>query len=142
MVVHVLLQIATSLDQVREFLSGTLLYVQKRQLCAEKSLWEVVQQCVDLLKDKDLITVTTHSDGQTLHVTKLGKATYKGDSHSFVTFRQFKHKRLKWNYTNSSDYCELINKTVRMHSDQYDSAPYSALETLLRHIHGNGNLVA
>lgn len=75
-----LLQITTSLDQVREFLSGTLLYVQKRQLCAEKSLWEVVHQCVDLLQDKDLITVTAHSHGQTLQVTKLGKATYKGES--------------------------------------------------------------
>lgn len=75
-----LLQITTSLEQVREFLSATLLYVQQRQLCAEKSLWEVVQQCVDLLKDNDLITVAAHSHGQTLQVTKLGKATYKGES--------------------------------------------------------------
>lgn len=75
-----LLQITTSLEQVKEFLRGTLLYVQQEQLCAQKSLWAVVQQCVDLLKDKDLITVTTHSHGQTLQVTKLGKATYKGES--------------------------------------------------------------
>lgn len=75
------LQITTSLDQVKEFLNGTLLHLQQRVLCAEKSLWDVVQHCVDLLKNKELITVTTHSHGQTLEVTKLGKATYKGESH-------------------------------------------------------------
>ncbi|XP_040012598.1 helicase POLQ-like isoform X2 [Xiphias gladius] len=72
------LNITTSLEQMREFLRGTLLHVQEKQLCVEKSLWDVVQQCVDLLKEKDLITVTSDSHGQTLQVTKLGKATYKG----------------------------------------------------------------
>ncbi|KAK2818514.1 hypothetical protein Q5P01_024075 [Channa striata] len=61
---------------MKEFLSSTLLYVQQQQLCVEKSLWEVVKQSVELLQEKDLITVT--SDGQILQVTKLGKATYKG----------------------------------------------------------------
>ncbi|XP_070780569.1 helicase POLQ-like [Enoplosus armatus] len=72
------LHIARSLDQMRDFLCGTLLYVQQRQLCVESSVWEVVQQCVDLLKDKDLVTVTADCGGQTLQVTKLGRATYKG----------------------------------------------------------------
>ncbi|XP_049909775.1 helicase POLQ-like isoform X1 [Epinephelus moara] len=72
------LKITRSLDQVRDFLSGTLLYIQQRQLCVEKSLTEVVQQCVDLLKDKQLISVTEDSQGQSLLVTKLGRATYKG----------------------------------------------------------------
>ena len=72
------LQITTSLDQIREFLCGTLLYVQQAQLCVEQSLWEVVQRCVGLLKDKDLVTVA--ADCHTLQVTKLGKATYKGKS--------------------------------------------------------------
>nr|XP_019967805.1 PREDICTED: helicase POLQ-like isoform X2 [Paralichthys olivaceus] len=70
------LSITTSLQQMRDFLQGTLLYVQREQLCVERSLWDVVQQCVDLLKEKDLIAVTSHT--QTLQVTKLGKATYKG----------------------------------------------------------------
>lgn len=77
---RVSLQITTSLDQMREFLSGTLLSVQQRTLCVERSLWEEAQQCVRLLKDKDLVTVTADSHGQTLQVTKLGKATYKGES--------------------------------------------------------------
>lgn len=72
------LQITTSQEQVREFLRGTLLYVQQRHLCAQRNLWEEVQQCVDLLKDKGFVTVTMDSHGQTLQVTKLGKATYKG----------------------------------------------------------------
>uniref|UniRef100_A0A4W6DCC1 Helicase POLQ-like n=1 Tax=Lates calcarifer TaxID=8187 RepID=A0A4W6DCC1_LATCA len=73
---------------LRDFLRGTLLFVQQQQLCAEQSLWEVVQQKVDLLKDKDLITVTP--DAQTLQVTKLGRATYKGSvdlTHSDVLYR-------------------------------------------------------
>lgn len=74
-----MLQVTTSLEQVREFLRGTLLYVQQGHLCAQKSLWEEVQHCVDLLKDKGLITVTVDSQGQTMQVTKLGKATYKGE---------------------------------------------------------------
>ena len=76
MCVCVCVQITTSLDQIREFLCVTLLYVQQTQLCVEQSLWEVVQRCVGLLKDKDLVTVA--ADRHTLQVTKLGKATYKG----------------------------------------------------------------
>ncbi|XP_038589066.1 helicase POLQ-like isoform X1 [Micropterus salmoides] len=72
------LNITTSEDQLREFLGGTLLYVQQKRMCVEKSLWEVVQQCVHLLKEKGLITVAPDANGQTLQVTKLGKATYKG----------------------------------------------------------------
>ncbi|XP_030291608.1 helicase POLQ-like [Sparus aurata] len=70
------LNITTSLDQIRDFLCGTLLSVQQAQLCVEQSLWEVVQRCVGLLQDKDLVTVA--ADCHTLQVTKLGKATYKG----------------------------------------------------------------
>lgn len=72
------LQVTQSLDQLRDFLCGTLLYVQQEQLCAETSLWDVVQQCVDLLKFKGLISGVADAHGETLHVTQLGKATYKG----------------------------------------------------------------
>ncbi|XP_068609093.1 helicase POLQ-like [Brachionichthys hirsutus] len=72
------LNIATTVDQVRGFLSGTLLYVQQKQLCVGTSLGDMVQQCVDSLILKRLVTVTPHSDGQTLQVTMLGRATYKG----------------------------------------------------------------
>ncbi|XP_029371370.1 helicase POLQ-like isoform X2 [Echeneis naucrates] len=72
------LKIATSLEQMRDFLCGTLLHVQETQLCVERSLWEVLQQSIHLLKEKDLITVTSDPYGPTLQVTNLGRATYKG----------------------------------------------------------------
>lgn len=74
-----------SMDQMREFLSGTLLYVQQEQLCADRSLWEVVQRCVQLLEDRGLITVTEHSQSHPLQVTKLGRATYKGGCPSYLS---------------------------------------------------------
>lgn len=79
-----MLQIASSLLQIGEFMRGTLLSVQQGQLCVETSLQEAVRRCVDLLKDKGLITVAEDSHGQSLQVTKLGKATYKGLSPSWL----------------------------------------------------------
>lgn len=73
----VLLQISSSLQQVEQFLRGTLLFVQQQQLCVERSLWDTVQRCVATLQEKELITNTaTHSPS--LQVTRLGRATYKG----------------------------------------------------------------
>ncbi|XP_037340893.1 helicase POLQ-like isoform X1 [Pungitius pungitius] len=70
------LNISSSVGCVMDFLCVTLLCVQQEALCAETSLKEEVQRCVDLLKDKDLVTET--AQGQTLQVTKLGRATFKG----------------------------------------------------------------
>ncbi|XP_029024930.1 helicase POLQ-like isoform X2 [Betta splendens] len=84
------LNVATSSDQLREFLHGTLLSVQQEQLCVEKSLWQVVQQSVEVLKEKQLITVASEEHNNTLQVTKLGKATYKGSvdlTYSDVLYR-------------------------------------------------------
>uniref|UniRef100_A0A3Q1B7A7 Helicase C-terminal domain-containing protein n=1 Tax=Amphiprion ocellaris TaxID=80972 RepID=A0A3Q1B7A7_AMPOC len=61
---------------LQDFLRWTLLFVQQQHLCAHKSLTEVLQQSLDFLKDKDLITAEL--DGSNLKVTRLGKATYKG----------------------------------------------------------------
>lgn len=78
-VVLCLLQIATSLQQIQDFLHGTLLFVQQQQLCMEKGLWDVVQQCVYMLKEKDLITVSdVDLLSPALQITKLGRAAYKG----------------------------------------------------------------
>uniref|UniRef100_A0A3P8U8T8 Helicase, POLQ like n=1 Tax=Amphiprion percula TaxID=161767 RepID=A0A3P8U8T8_AMPPE len=70
------LNIASSLQQLQDFLRWTLLFVQQQHLCVHKSLTEVLQQSLDFLKDKDLITAEL--DGSNLKVTRLGKATYKG----------------------------------------------------------------
>ncbi|XP_008295876.1 helicase POLQ-like [Stegastes partitus] len=73
-------------DRSLDFLRWTLLFVQQQHLCVDRSLTEVLQQSVDFLKDKDLITEDAHS----LKVTKLGKATYKGSvdlTYSDVLYR-------------------------------------------------------
>ncbi len=110
-----LLQITSSLEQMREFLSGTLLYVQRGRLCVERSLWEEVQQSVHLLKDKGLITETADSHGQTLQVTKLGKATYKGKSLSLCS-------RLKYLNSCWMDWAKCgsdVHVPLRMNCDNF-----------------------
>ncbi|KAG7263721.1 hypothetical protein CRUP_017692 [Coryphaenoides rupestris] len=71
--------IATTPEQVRDFMAGTLLCVQEERLCVERSLGDTVQASLDLLQEKDLITVSEGPEGdtRTLEVTKLGRATYK-----------------------------------------------------------------
>ena len=72
-------QMTTTPEQVKDFMSGTLLCVQEEQLCAERSLWDRVQDSLVLLQEKDLITVTRGSQGDTLEITTLGRATYKSE---------------------------------------------------------------
>ncbi|KAG7499012.1 helicase POLQ-like isoform X1 [Solea senegalensis] len=88
------LDITTSVQRVEEFLRGTLLHVQQEQLCVGRSLWDAVRQCVDLLREKELVTVTTsHRDkSQELQVTKLGRATFKGSVD--LTFSDLLYKDL------------------------------------------------
>ncbi|XP_047425627.1 helicase POLQ-like [Mugil cephalus] len=68
------LQTASSPEQLQDVLQGTLLYVQRQHLFPETSLTELVEQSLEQLKDKDLVTAT----GPTLQVTRLGRATFKG----------------------------------------------------------------
>ncbi|XP_068430974.1 helicase POLQ-like isoform X2 [Clinocottus analis] len=70
------LNISSSVDRVLDFLCGTLLFVQREQLCADTSLPAAVRRCLDLLESKDLITGT--AAGQQLTITKLGRAAFKG----------------------------------------------------------------
>lgn len=72
------LNITTSLEQLKVFLSGTLLSVQEGQLCVKKSLWDFALECVEVLKEKGLVTARHDAQDVTLQVTRLGKATYKG----------------------------------------------------------------
>ncbi|KAJ7987104.1 hypothetical protein DPEC_G00335290 [Dallia pectoralis] len=72
------LNITNSLKQVMDFMSGTLLSVQAKQLCLERSLLEVTQDCVELLKEKGLVTMSAEPQEGSLQVTKLGRASYKG----------------------------------------------------------------
>ncbi|CAN9504613.1 unnamed protein product [Ophioblennius macclurei] len=69
------LKVATSLQQLQEFLSGTLLFVQQQQQSALADPPELLRQYVQLLRDKRLVD---SDDGETLLVTRLGRATFKG----------------------------------------------------------------
>uniref|UniRef100_A0A3Q2DDU0 Helicase POLQ-like n=1 Tax=Cyprinodon variegatus TaxID=28743 RepID=A0A3Q2DDU0_CYPVA len=61
--------------QLDAFLRRTLLFVQQQQLCADRSLQDVVRQSVHILKEKELIAVT--GTDSALQVTRLGRAAYK-----------------------------------------------------------------
>ncbi|KAF7696983.1 hypothetical protein HF521_005401 [Silurus meridionalis] len=71
------LNITSTVEQVLEFISRTLLSVQETRLCQQKSLRELVVESVDILKEKGLIGISPHEQSL-LNVTKLGRATYKG----------------------------------------------------------------
>ncbi|KAJ3606081.1 hypothetical protein NHX12_028124 [Muraenolepis orangiensis] len=76
-VLSLILSMATTLEQVKDFMSGTLLSVQEDQLCAERSLCDMVTESLAFLGEKGLITVSQGPQGETLEITKLGRATYK-----------------------------------------------------------------
>ena len=79
------IQITTTLEQIRAFMSGTLLAVQESRLCTERSLAEITRDCVEVLKDKALITESPDPQDGTLRVTRLGRATFKGESRTLRT---------------------------------------------------------
>ncbi|XP_058272403.1 helicase POLQ-like isoform X2 [Hemibagrus wyckioides] len=71
------LEITCTVEQVQEFMSRTLLSVQETRLCLQKSLRELTTESIEILNQKGLITMASHEQS-VLHITKLGKATYKG----------------------------------------------------------------
>uniref|UniRef100_A0AAY4BQV8 Helicase C-terminal domain-containing protein n=1 Tax=Denticeps clupeoides TaxID=299321 RepID=A0AAY4BQV8_9TELE len=85
------LNITLTLEKMREFLSGTLLGVQEAHVSPDRSLVVLVEQSVEILRKEGLISSST--DGQVsaiLHITKLGRATYKGSvdlTYSNVLYR-------------------------------------------------------
>ncbi|XP_076140719.1 helicase POLQ-like isoform X3 [Alosa pseudoharengus] len=85
------LNVAQTLDQIRNFLSGTLLGVQQAHVCPERSLSEMAAQSVEALMEKALITFSPdHPDGSVLLITKLGRASFKGSvdlTYSDVLYR-------------------------------------------------------
>uniref|UniRef100_A0A8C2AK20 Helicase POLQ-like n=1 Tax=Cyprinus carpio TaxID=7962 RepID=A0A8C2AK20_CYPCA len=73
------LKITTTVEQVRDFMKGTLLSVQEAQVSPERSLWDLTVESIDTLKQKSLIEVSTDVNNQTiLRITRLGRATFKG----------------------------------------------------------------
>ncbi|KAL2100019.1 hypothetical protein ACEWY4_004413 [Coilia grayii] len=85
------LNVAQSLGQLREFLSGTLLGVQQAQISPERSLSDMAAESVETLREKGLITFSADDvDSSVLLITKLGRASYKGSvdlTYSSVLYR-------------------------------------------------------
>ncbi|XP_053559219.1 helicase POLQ-like [Bombina bombina] len=74
------LKIAKTAEEIHRFVCCTLFSVQKTHFCQEKSLWDVTQESLQCLADKDLIysKVCSETDLPIFEVSKLGQATYKG----------------------------------------------------------------
>ncbi|XP_059398175.1 helicase POLQ-like [Carassius carassius] len=73
------LKITTTVEQVRDFIKGTLLSVQEAQVSPERNLWDLTVESIETLKQKSLIEVSADVHNQTiLQITRLGRATFKG----------------------------------------------------------------
>ncbi|KAJ8393978.1 hypothetical protein AAFF_G00055110 [Aldrovandia affinis] len=71
--------ITKTVEEIREFMSMTLLGVQETHMCLEKTLWDITQESVQFLTQKELVSVSTDpGNGSVVTITKLGRATYKG----------------------------------------------------------------
>uniref|UniRef100_A0A2K6EFE3 Helicase, POLQ like n=1 Tax=Propithecus coquereli TaxID=379532 RepID=A0A2K6EFE3_PROCO len=77
------LKIATSLSDIYQFMNGTFFGVQQKILLKEKSLWEITVESLRYLTDKGLLQKNTiHTSEEEVqcnfHITKLGRASFKG----------------------------------------------------------------
>nr|XP_025145568.1 helicase POLQ-like isoform X3 [Bubalus bubalis] len=77
------LKIATNLDDIYRFMSGTFFGVQQKVLLKEKSLWEITMESLRYLTEKGLLQKDTMCGSEeefqnNFHITKLGRASFKG----------------------------------------------------------------
>ncbi|XP_012415350.1 helicase POLQ-like isoform X1 [Trichechus manatus latirostris] len=77
------LKIATNLSDIYHFMSGTFLGVQQKILLKEKSLWEITVESLSYLTEKGLLQKDTIRKAEkeveyNFHITKLGRASFKG----------------------------------------------------------------
>ncbi|XP_058403401.1 helicase POLQ-like isoform X3 [Diceros bicornis minor] len=77
------LKIATNLGDIYRFMSGTFLGVQQKILLKEKSLQEITVESLRYLTEKGLLQKDTISKSEeefqhSFHITKLGRASFKG----------------------------------------------------------------
>ncbi|KAM5271391.1 helicase POLQ-like isoform 2-T2 [Ctenodactylus gundi] len=77
------LKIATTLGDIHRFMNGTFFGVQQKILLKGKSLWEITVESLRYLTEKGLLqkdTICTSEEDlqDNFHITKLGRATFKG----------------------------------------------------------------
>ncbi|XP_040093181.1 helicase POLQ-like isoform X4 [Oryx dammah] len=76
------LKIATNLDDIYHFMSGTFFGVQQKVLLKEKSLWEITMESLRYLTEKGLLQKDTMYGSEeefqnNFRITKLGRASFK-----------------------------------------------------------------
>ncbi|XP_041614405.1 helicase POLQ-like isoform X3 [Vulpes lagopus] len=76
-------QIATNLDDIYHFMCGTFFGVQQKILLQEKSLWDITIESLRYLTEKGLLQKDTIDKPKeeiqySFHITKLGRASFKG----------------------------------------------------------------
>ncbi|KAM6220941.1 helicase POLQ-like [Rhynchocyon petersi] len=77
------LKIATNLNDIYQFMSGTFLGIQQKILLKEKTLWDITVESLHCLTEKGLLQKDTvcHSEEKLqyhFHITNLGRASFKG----------------------------------------------------------------
>ncbi|KAB0354202.1 hypothetical protein FD755_022740 [Muntiacus reevesi] len=77
------LKIATNLDDIYRFMSGTFFGVQQKVLLKEKSLWEITMESLRYLTEKGLLQKDTIYGSEeefqnNFRITNLGRASFKG----------------------------------------------------------------
>ncbi|XP_053453735.1 helicase POLQ-like isoform X2 [Nycticebus coucang] len=77
------LKIATNLGHIYKFMNGTFFGVQQKTLLKEKSLWEITVESLSYLTEKGLLQKDTICKSEeeaqcNFHITKLGRASFKG----------------------------------------------------------------
>ncbi|XP_021525284.2 helicase POLQ-like isoform X3 [Aotus nancymaae] len=77
------LKIAANLDDIYHFMNGTFFGVQQKILLKEKSLWEITVESLRYLTEKGLLQKDTIYKSEeevqhNFHITKLGRASFKG----------------------------------------------------------------
>ncbi|XP_068089621.1 helicase POLQ-like isoform X2 [Hyperolius riggenbachi] len=74
------LKIARTAEEIYSFACYTLFSIQQKQLCRDKTLWDVTKESLETLASKGLVCSKQcpESDHFVFEVTNLGRATYKG----------------------------------------------------------------
>ena len=84
-----LFQICTTVENLKEFMQNTLLFVQSDSQSVD--IFEQLETSLQSLQQLEHVTVSNTTQDRTIEVTPLGQATFKGKKLSFIA-EQFARK--------------------------------------------------
>uniref|UniRef100_A0A8C4S7D3 Helicase POLQ-like n=1 Tax=Erpetoichthys calabaricus TaxID=27687 RepID=A0A8C4S7D3_ERPCA len=88
------LKITQTPREILEFVTCTLFSVQQKHISSEKSLSDIVNECLEFLTKKGLIKCSdVNQENEAVEVTQLGRATFKGSID--LTYCDILYKDLK-----------------------------------------------